>query len=66
MALNVFDVPLDQRVTLHVREAEAVSGLSHTTIHALLKSGKLRSIKIGKRRLIDRKSLMEVLAGGAP
>jgi len=45
------------------REAEEISGLSHTTIHEMVKSGRLASTKVGKRRLISYASLEKLLSG---
>jgi excisionase family DNA binding protein len=40
-------------------------GLSERTIHRLVANGSLRSIKAGRRRLIPRDSLRELLNGTA-
>ena len=48
-----------------VKEAEDASRLSHTTIYSLMNSGRLRSTKVGRRRLILRESLMALLTGDA-
>ena len=37
---------------LRVKEAEAVLRLGHTTIYALIRSGRLRSVTEGRTRLI--------------
>lgn len=54
-----------QRLVVSVQEAIRISGLSHTTIHDKIKTGKLRSKLVGKRRLIDRQSLVDMLTGDA-
>jgi excisionase family DNA binding protein len=48
---------------LAVRVAVAcqLTGLGRTTIYELIKSGKLRSVKIGRARLIDKASLRAML-----
>jgi excisionase family DNA binding protein len=50
---------------LAVRVAVAcqLTGLGRTTIYELIKSGKLRSVKIGRARLIDKASLRAMLDG---
>jgi len=44
-----------------IADAVAVSGLSRTTIYALMAAGKLRTVKIGGRRLVPRAALAELL-----
>lgn len=51
--------PLAVRVDVACR----LTGLGRTTIYELLKAGKLRSVKIGRARLIDRASLRGLLEG---
>ena len=46
-------------------EAAEATGLGQTTIYALLKSGRLRRVKIGRSTLIPRSSILELL-GEAP
>ena len=59
------NIPTQERITLRVNEAQAVSGLSRSTIYELLKAGKLRTVKVGGRRLILRESLQALLQTGA-
>jgi excisionase family DNA binding protein len=59
------NIPTQERITLRVNEAQAVSGLSRSTIYELLKAGKLRAVKVGGRRLILRESLQALLQTGA-
>jgi len=59
---NVTSVdPIAVRVTV----ACQLTGLGRTTIYELIKSGKLRSVKIGRARLIDKASLRALLDGKA-
>lgn len=53
----------DDRSTLAVSPAEAASitGLGRTTIYAAIKDGQLRSVKLGRRRLIRVAALEEWL-----
>jgi excisionase family DNA binding protein len=46
-----------------VSDAAIRLGLSRTTLYELIASGRLRSVKIGKRRLIPRDAQHELLAG---
>jgi excisionase family DNA binding protein len=52
------------RIALRMRDASIVSGLSRSTLYELLKAGKIRTVKIGGRRLILRESLEALLLGG--
>lgn len=51
--------PLAIRVDVACR----LTGLGRTTIYALLKSGRLRSVKVGRARLIDKASVRALLDG---
>jgi excisionase family DNA binding protein len=43
------------------REAEELLGVGHSYIYELISSGKLRSIKVGGRRLIPHSAIAELL-----
>ena len=47
---------------LRVRDAVAFSGLSRTALYELIQSGELASVRIGKRRLIPKRALVQLLA----
>ena len=47
----------DHIMLFGVTEAAAVLGIGRTNVYALLKTGELRSVKIGGRRLIPRAAL---------
>jgi excisionase family DNA binding protein len=49
-------------LTLTVATAREISGLGNTTIWALIKSGKLESVLVGRRRLITYRSLERLLS----
>jgi excisionase family DNA binding protein len=49
------------RITCTVRTALETSGLGRTKLYELMDSGRLESIKIGKRRLIKIESLEKLL-----
>lgn len=48
-------------ISVTVKRACAITGLSHTTIYKLIGLGKLRSVKIGRRTLISYNSLRGLL-----
>ena len=50
-------LPLLDKVALRIPEAAHLSGLSRSTLYALISGGKLRSVKAGGRRLILRADL---------
>lgn len=60
---SVRDIP--RRLIHPPREAEILLGLSHAAIYRLLKSGRLKAIKIGSRTGITRESIDAVAAGTA-
>ncbi len=65
MARQIPNIPTQEKITLRINEATAVSGLSRSTIYELLKAGKLRAVKVGGCRLIVRESLQALLQTGA-
>jgi excisionase family DNA binding protein len=52
----------DQKRAFHVNEASGVYGWSRSTIYKMIKAGKLRTVKIGGRRLIPRDALESLIA----
>jgi excisionase family DNA binding protein len=52
---------LPRPLTVTIQQACALTGLSHVTIYKLIKLGKLRSIKIGRRTLVTYASLLGLL-----
>jgi excisionase family DNA binding protein len=48
-----------------VKESAALSSVSERTIWTLIKSGELKSITVGNRRLIRHEDLTEFLKGGS-
>lgn len=58
-------IPFNQRPTLSIDEAVRYSGLSRSLIYELMGASRIRSTKLGKRRLIVRESLDAVLVGEA-
>lgn len=58
-------IPTNEKITLRVKEAAAISGLSRSTLYKLLGARKLQTVKVGGRRLILRESLQTLLQTGA-
>jgi excisionase family DNA binding protein len=54
-----------QRVAYSPTEAALVMGLSRNTIYELIGSGRLRSVKVGGRRLIPASAIMSLVEGEA-
>jgi excisionase family DNA binding protein len=54
----------DEKRAYRINEAVATYRLSRSTLYKLIAAGKLRSIKIGGRRLVPRDSLESLLTGG--
>jgi excisionase family DNA binding protein len=50
-----------KRMAYSPREAEELLGVGHSYIYELISSGKLRSIKVGGRRLIPHSAIAELL-----
>ncbi len=55
----------DARRAYQVNEAAAAYRLSRSTLYSLMATGKLRSVKIGGRRLIPVDAIEALLAEGA-
>lgn len=55
------NAPAPERLAFSPDEAAAALGLGRTTIYQLLTAGAIRSVKVGKRRLIPRNALDEFL-----
>ena len=51
-----------ERLAVSVEEAAAMSGLGRSTIYLALGEGSLRSLKVGKRRLIPLEALKDWMA----
>jgi excisionase family DNA binding protein len=63
MARQALSIPTENKITLRLDEAQAVSGLSRSTLYELIKSGRLRAVKVAGRRLIPRDALEQLLLG---
>ena len=56
--------PENTKVTLTVPEAAQLIGISNPKMYDLVRAGKVRSVRVGKKILISRKSLMDWLEKG--
>jgi excisionase family DNA binding protein len=54
----------DERLALRVNDAALMAGLGRSSIYKLIDNGRLRSTKVGGRRLILRESLQQLLQAG--
>ncbi len=54
-----------ERRALSIPEAARTCGLSRATLYRLLKDGRLKTIKVGARRLVPVGALDALLSGGA-
>ena len=52
------------KVTLTVSEAAEMIGISKPSMYEVVRAGKVRSVKVGKKILISRQSLMDWLKKG--
>ncbi|MCJ7639411.1 MAG: helix-turn-helix domain-containing protein [Euryarchaeota archaeon] len=51
----------DEALTLSVEHAAHLIGVSRSTVYRLVRDGELRAIRVGRRVLILKKPLMEML-----
>jgi excisionase family DNA binding protein len=54
----------EPRLALGVKEVADALGVSRELVKQMIRTGKLPSVKLGRRRLISRKALERFLAGG--
>jgi excisionase family DNA binding protein len=59
------EIRTENKLALRVNEASVAAGISRTTIYKLMTDGKLRTTKVGGRRLILREDLQALLQAGA-
>ena len=55
---------MEHRLALGVKEAAEAVGLSHWTIRKFIREGKLRSIRLGKRVLVEPGELARLVEAG--
>jgi excisionase family DNA binding protein len=63
-ALSHHELHGGKPITITVGTAKRLSGLGHTTLWALIKAGKLETVRIGRRTLVTLSSLEALLAPG--
>jgi excisionase family DNA binding protein len=57
-------LPFAQKATCTVEQARQATGLSRTFIYERIADGKLRSVTVGRRRLINVASLLSLVGAG--
>ena len=57
---------MEQKRVYSIREAAQALGIGRTLAIKLVRSGQLRSIKLGRRRVVPAAALEELLQQGAP
>ena len=55
---------MQQQLALGVKEAAEAVGLSHWTIRKFIREGKLRSVRLGKRVLVEPSELQKLIVQG--
>ena len=55
------DNKLDHKITLSVEETCKIIGVSRWLVYDLINAGKLKSLKVGSRRLIRMSAILEYL-----
>jgi len=65
MSLNYTVGPQIEPLAATISEACRLSGLGRSSIYVLLNTGRLKSVRFGKRRLVVLASLRELIATGA-
>ena len=55
---------MEHRLALGVKEAAEAVGLSHWTIRKFIREGKLRSVRLGKRVLVEPEELQRLIGAG--
>ena len=56
--------PEDAKVALTVQEAAKMIGISKPSMYEIVRAGKVRTVKIGKKILISRQSLLDWIRKG--
>jgi len=57
---------MERKLAYSIPEAAQALGIGRTLAIKLVQQGQLRSIKLGRRRLVPAEALEELLARGAP
>ncbi len=65
MSHTLTKIPTVEKRAFQVNEFAAAYGISRSTIYALMKEGKLRTVVVGGRRLIPKDAVEALLREGA-
>jgi excisionase family DNA binding protein len=57
---------VNNTLTMGLREAAELTGLSHWTLRQYIRDGKLNAIRIGRRVLIEPSELQRLIDAGRP
>ena len=63
---RVAHVPISDRAAFSLAEVSGLTGLSISGLYLLINRGKLRSARVGGRRLVPREALEELLNSSPP
>lgn len=63
MTEQVEKTPESTQLVYSPKDLEPLLKLSKNTVNALLRSGRLRSVRVGRRYLIPREALLAFLSG---
>ena len=58
------NLQIPERRAFSIRETERATSLSHATIYRIIASGKLKTVKVGARRLVPAHAIDALLSGG--
>ncbi|MGA8615706.1 MAG: helix-turn-helix domain-containing protein [Xanthobacteraceae bacterium] len=58
---NSFIIPFSQRVSCSIAEACQATGLGRTKLYEAISDGRIKSVKVGNRRLVIVASLFQLL-----
>jgi excisionase family DNA binding protein len=64
--MSIIDLHADRPATLTVEQAAKVLGISRGSAFDAVRRGEIPSVRIGRRILVPRARLEELLAGNAP
>jgi excisionase family DNA binding protein len=53
-----------EEIAIGIRDAAKAVGLSHWTLRAYIRQGKVRAVKIGRRVLVEPQALQDLIAAG--
>lgn len=61
-----YTIPFLQRPTCSIAEACSAAGFGRTKMYELIDGGAVKAVKIGRRRLVQVPSLLQLLGQGLP